>query len=151
VGGKEPPPSRLAGGDPRSLPRWVGPIFLLSAAVLGLWTVWLTFNLPSRHVSPHWDVAWGGFDVMLAIALVIAGVATIRNSPWLFGSAVCAATLLTIDAWFDILTARGQHEVITAIIQAAFLELPLAAACLYVATREKRILSSRGRLFPTKE
>ena len=120
------------------------------AAVLALWTVWLTFTLPSRHVSPHWDVAWGGFDVMLAILLGITGVATIRNSPWLFGSAVCAATLLTVDAWFDILTARGGHQVVVAIVQAVFLELPLAAACLFVATREKRVLSSRASLFRTR-
>lgn len=125
--------------------------FLGLAAVLALWTVWLTYHLPSRHLSAHWDVAWGGFDVMLAIALAATGVAAIRGSPWLFGSAVSAATLLAVDAWFDILTAFGHEQVMTAIIQAAFVEMPLAIACLFVATREKRNLSStRSVLEPRK-
>jgi len=112
-------------------------IFLVSAGVLALWTVWLTYDLPSRHLSTHWDVAWAGIDVMLAIALGATGLATVKNFPWLLGSAVCAATLLTVDAWFDCLTANGAHEVVVSVLQAVFVELPLAAACLYTAVRRR--------------
>ena len=45
-----------------------------------------------------------------------------------FITAASAATLLVVDAWFDIMTSpRGQ--VLTAIVLAAFIELPLAAVC----------------------
>lgn len=133
-----------------SVPRRLGLIFLASAVVVALWTVWLSYDLPSRSLAAHWDVAWGGFDVMLAVALGATGVSTIRNSPWLFGSAICAATLLSVDAWFDCLTANGHRQVILALAQAVFLELPLALACLYVATRETRVLSSKASLFEKK-
>lgn len=139
---KEPSRAGPQDAELRSWPRWLGLSFLAFAAVLALWTVWLTYHLPSRHLSAHWDVAWGGFDVMLAFALAATGVAAIRGSPWLFGAAVSAATLLSVDAWFDMLTAFGHQQVMTAVLQAVFVEMPLAAACLYVATREKRNLSS---------
>jgi hypothetical protein len=132
-----PPPSERTGAEKEALPRWLGMIFLASAGALALWTVWLTFDLPSRHLSPHWDVAWGGIDVMLALALGATGIATVRDYPWLLGAAVCAATLLTVDAWFDCLTANGGHELVISLVQAVFIELPLAAACLYAAVRRR--------------
>jgi hypothetical protein len=43
-------------------------------AVLGLgllpWALWLGYSLPSRQVAHHWDLAWAGFDVVLAAALL---------------------------------------------------------------------------------
>ena len=47
--------------------RWV-PV-LLAVVALGLlpWTLWLATTLPSQHVAEHWDLAWGGFDVILSI------------------------------------------------------------------------------------
>lgn len=128
---------------PPRRPTWLGLVFLLIATMLALWTVWLTHNLPRRHLAAHWNLAWGGFDIGLTIALALTGVAVIRRSTWLMAAAVCASTLLVVDAWFDILTSNGHHQVMVAVASALFLELPLAGACLFVAFREKRILSQR--------
>ena len=38
----------------------------LVAVALVPWTLYLTFTLPSRHVTFHYDLAWVGFDVALA-------------------------------------------------------------------------------------
>ena len=47
------------------IPRWVTTLLTLTAAGLLPWTLWLTFTLPSRHVTEHYDVAWVVFDFAL--------------------------------------------------------------------------------------
>jgi len=122
-------------------PRWAVPLFGLTALVLVPWIVLLVRTLPSEHRAAHWDLAWAGFDIGLAGLLVAVAVAAWRRSPWLEGAATAAATLLIVDAWFDILTASGSHEVTIAIIEAAVAELPLALLCLLLARdTERRLL-----------
>jgi hypothetical protein len=121
-------------------PRWLGPLFLGMAMLLAGWTVWLAIRLPTRHVTPHWDVAWGGFDAMLTVALIATAVASIRGSPWLFSAAVATSTLLVVDAWFDVTTSNIHRELGHAVLAAALVELPLAAFCAFVAVRAQRQL-----------
>jgi hypothetical protein len=40
------------------------------AIVLFPWTAYLSATLPSEHVTHHWQVAWAGFDLFEAAALV---------------------------------------------------------------------------------
>jgi hypothetical protein len=77
-------------------PRWVVPLFGLAALVLVPWVVLLVVALPSAHRAAHWDVAWAGFDVALALILLTVAVAAWRRSPWLEGAASAAATLLFV-------------------------------------------------------
>ena len=48
------------------LPRRLTVLLALVAVALVPWTLYLTFTLPSRHVTIHYDLAWVGFDVALA-------------------------------------------------------------------------------------
>ena len=48
--------------------RWVTLLPGLVAMVFVPWTLYLTFTLPPRHVTLHYDLAWVGFDVALACA-----------------------------------------------------------------------------------
>jgi len=122
-------------------PRWVVPLFALAALVLVPWIVLLVHELPSAHRSSHWDIAWAGFDVAMALLLLLVAVAAWRRSPWLEGASTAAATLLFVDAWFDLLTASGRTELVAAIVEAVFLELPLAVVCLLLArATERRLL-----------
>jgi hypothetical protein len=59
-------------------------------------------------------------------------VAAWRRSPWLEGAATAAATLLFVDAWFDVLTASSRNELVIAIVEAAVVELPIAVFCLFL-------------------
>ena len=94
----------------------------------------------------HWDVAWGGFDIALALLLVGVALAAWRRSPWLEGAATAAATLLFVDAWFDILTSSGRGELIAAILEAALVELPIAVFCLLLARSvERRLVLAKAR------
>jgi hypothetical protein len=122
------------------VPSWVTLLFGTSALVLVPWTVVLVRALPSAHRSAHWDVAWAGFDVALALLLLAVAWAAWRGSAWLEGAAAAAAALLVVDAWFDILTASGRSELVVAIVEAALVELPLAVVCILLARKAEREL-----------
>ncbi|HEY4412967.1 MAG TPA: hypothetical protein VGN06_08215, partial [Gaiellaceae bacterium] len=64
------------------LPRWVAPLMGLVALFLVPWTLYLTFTLPSRHVTTHYDLAWVGFDIGLLTAFGATAVAAVRRSTW---------------------------------------------------------------------
>ena len=55
----------------------------LVAFVIVPWTVWLALRLPSHHVTPHWSIAWGGFDVALAASAAFTAYALARNPTWI--------------------------------------------------------------------
>lgn len=120
--------------------RWVVLLLGLAALLLVPWIVLLAVELPSTHRAAHWDIAWGGFDVALALLLLTVAVAALRRSPWLEGAATATATLLFVDAWFDVLTSSTRAEFLVSIGQAAFVELPLAVLCLMLARDAERRL-----------
>ena len=62
-----PPPEH----DRVPIRRWVAPVLLLTAAGLLPWTLYLTYSLPSRHVTQHYDLAWVGFDIALFSAFAV--------------------------------------------------------------------------------
>jgi hypothetical protein len=121
----------------------VAPFFGLAALLLVPWIVVLVASLPSAHRSAHWDIAWAGFDVALALLLLGVALAAWRHSPWLEGAATATATLLFVDAWFDILTASSRAELLVAIGESVFVELPLAVICLFLACDAERRLRAR--------
>lgn len=120
---------------------WIGVLFAAAALVLVPWVVFLVRDLPSDHRSAHWDVAWGGFDIVLALLLIGVAVAAWRRSAWLEGAATAAATLLFVDAWFDILTSSNRGELVAAIFEAVLVELPIAVFCVFLARSVERRLA----------
>ena len=122
----------------RWLPRLIAPFFALAGLVLIPWTVWLTLSLPARHETENWKTVWAGFDLALAAALLATAVFGLRRSPWLGPIAAVAGTLLCVDAWFDITLEFGGRHLLSAVIEAALVELPLAAICFWVAADAER-------------
>ena len=84
-------------------------------------------------------VAWIGLDVMEATGLVGTGLLLARCDRRRVAVAPATAVLLTVDAWFDVLTA-GPGAILVALLMAACLELPLAALCTAVAWNALRAL-----------
>jgi hypothetical protein len=110
--------------------------YLLLAAGLGLipWTLFLAYSLPSRHVQgDFYDLAWAGFDVLLAALLGVTGYGLLRRRVWVQATAASAATMLVVDAWFDVLSANRHGERLVALILAVIAELPTAAVCVVIA------------------
>ncbi len=111
--------------------RWVPPALALIALALVPWALWLATALPSHERAEHWDLAWAGFDLILAAALLATAVSAWRRGPLLQACAASAGTLLVVDAWFDLLTSSGR-DLTYAIVLAVVAELPLALVCLWI-------------------
>ena len=133
-------------GEPRII-RWVGIFFV--ACFIGLipWTVYLWRSLPVRELSPHYNLAWSGFDVLLAVALLGTGGCVIARSKYLAVTASSAATLLVVDAWFDVTTSPAGGDFFAALVMAAVAELPLAAACGWLAYHTEHLCQGKLSLF----
>lgn len=112
---------------------WPAAILGLAAVVLIPWAITLGQMLPSRHVADHWDAAWTGFDVILALSLLATAYASLRRRDLVRGLAAVSGTLLLCDAWFDVLTASSGADLEIAILLAVFAELPLAMVCFLLA------------------
>jgi len=128
--------------DQTRIVRWAGPCFALFSIVLLPWTVYLGATLPSRQLSPHYDVAWTGFDVILLAALASTAYFALRRSRFLATAATATAALLTVDAWFDVMTTPGPQRV-QSILLAALVELPLAAVCLWLSHHTEQLAERR--------
>ncbi|MFG2379314.1 hypothetical protein ACGFY9_48720 [Streptomyces sp. NPDC048504] len=116
-------------------PCWKWSARVLTAAGLAL-VPWI-FVL-ARVAGAH-RVAWIGLDAMEATGLVGTGLLLARRDRRRVAVAPATAVLLTVDAWFDVLTA-GPGAVLVAVLMAACLELPLAALCTAVAWNALRTL-----------
>lgn len=150
--GAHPPvpadPSRLPGSplslDPFTpgalpLPRWFGILVGVSAIGLLPWIVYLAFELPVQSRAAHYDVAWVGFDVAMFAALAVLAVAALKRSTWTEPLAVFTATLLIVDAWFDVVTANNPMRRMEAVTSALLIELPLALVCAWIAHNTERL------------
>src|ERR671935_163084 len=116
-----------------NLRRLIGPFFALAGLALIPWTIWLTLSLPAHHETENWKTVWAGFDAAQALALLATAVAAVRRSPWLAPGPAAPGTLLCVDAWFDVTLEAGGRHLVSAVLEAALVELPLAAICFWVA------------------
>jgi hypothetical protein len=128
--------------DNAKLVRWAGPMFALFAVVLLPWIVYVGITLPTRQLSPNYDIAWTGFDIMLFSALGGTAYFALRRSRYLSTAAVASAVLLTADAWFDVMTTPG-NERTESVLLCLLVELPLAGLCLWLSHHTMQISERR--------
>jgi hypothetical protein len=126
--------------------RWAGPLFVVCAALLIPWIVVIALTLPSRQLSPNYDIAWAGFDVMLFAALACTAGCALRRSTYLSMAASWCAGLLVTDAWLDLVTTPGGRDRVEAIAMAAAVELPLTLLCGWLARHSQDITEKRLEL-----
>lgn len=136
IGHVNEPAVRPGGWSP---PRWVAPLFAVAAVALVPWVVLLVSALPAAHRVTNWAAAWVGLDVALVAMLVTLAACVWRRSGWIEPAATAAATLLFVDAWFDITTASSATGLARPLGAALVIEVPLGVACLALARRVARI------------
>ena len=145
-----PEPENAVLADDARAVRWAGPLFALFALIMVPWTVYIGESLPRRQLSPHYDVSWAGFDVMLLAALAATAFFALRRSRYLSMAATATAVLLVVDTWFDLMTTPSE-QLVQSIVLAAVVELPLAAVCAWLSlhtqelTERRIVLLMRGR------
>jgi hypothetical protein len=128
--------------DQSRIARWTGPLFALLSVILLPWIVYIAVTLPARQLSPNYDVAWAGFDVMLFGGLAGTAYFALRRSGYLAIAAAATASLLIVDAWFDIVTSPGRER-LQAILLAVVIELPLASVCVWLSRHAHQLTERR--------
>ena len=121
----------------RPVPRWVAPLFGLLGAGTIPWTVYLSLTLPDHARAHNYRLAWVGFDVLLIVVMLATAYLAWRDRPLAGQAAGSTATMLVVDAWFDV-TTSGRSEIGTAILLAVLIELPLAVLCGWIAVSLRR-------------
>jgi hypothetical protein len=109
----------------------------LTAGGLGLipWLVVLATYLPATTRAWGWATAWVGLDSLEVLGLISTGVLLLRRDSRYRLTAVATATLLLVDAWFDITTSAPGAARAVAIAMAMGLELPVSVLCAALASR----------------
>jgi hypothetical protein len=121
-------------------PRWVAPVFSAAALAIVPWIVFLGFELPERSTDRHYNLAWVGFDVLLLFALARTALFAWKGRRQVQLPAVATATLLLVDAWFDVWTSDGTWALTQALLFAFFLELPIAAMAVWIARNVDKVV-----------
>jgi hypothetical protein len=125
-------------------PRWVAPLFAVLGAATIPWTAYLAITLPDRPHAHNYRAAWVGFDIMLVVVLLLTAYVAWRGRPLVGLFAASAATMLVVDAWFDVTTSNRSH-VLGALLSAALVELPLAGLCGWIAMHVDQVVERRLR------
>ena len=138
--GEEPPSGDVPPTiDTIPLPRWLAALAVLCLVGLAPWIVYLAMVLPHRARSVHYDVAWVGFDIAMWFVLAALAWSAIRRRPATPQLAAVAATMLIVDAWFDVVTTANPTQRGFAIASAVIVEIPLAVLCTWIAVNAQRL------------
>jgi hypothetical protein len=137
-----PEPENAVLVDESRVVRWTGPLFALFSVILLPWVVYIGLTLPARQLAPNYDIAWAGFDIMLAGGLATTAYFALRRSRYLSTAAASTATLLLVDAWFDCMTTPGSSRW-ESIALCFLIELPLAGVCLWLSYHTHQIAERR--------
>ncbi len=116
-----------------------------SALFLIPWTIFLAVSLPKRFLTGHWDAAWVGFDIVLTASLALTAWAAWRRRHLLIFAALVTATLLIVDAWFDILTASPRNDLLVSLATGLLGNLPLATLLVIVSYRLVKVSAHTAR------
>jgi hypothetical protein len=126
-------------------------VFATIGIALLPWTLWLSQSLQPRHASDNWDIAWSGFDTVLALLFLATAIAVYRRSHWVGAMAAALGTLLVTDAWFDVILESHSDERRNSIMLALLAELPVAIFCFWIAYRAERFHAKALHLAPAAE
>lgn len=111
---------------------------MLIGLAMAPWLLVLGYWLPNTITVSGWSTAWIGLDGFEGLGLFATGVLLLRRNPLAALTATVTATLVVVDAWFDVATSAHGTPLLVAVMMAVFIELPVSLFC---ATLAARILS----------
>lgn len=106
------------------------------------WTVSLGWRRPRHYVANHWDLAWVGLDSAQVLMLLASAWAAWRRRAILIVFLCASATLLLVDAWFDVTTAR--YDEVAQSVVAIAIEVPSAIVLFGIALLVVKWLAHPG-------
>lgn len=102
------------------------------------WCVYLAMTLPATALASNWSIAWVGFDVALAAVAGATAWFAHRNDVRAGLTALAAAVMLMMDAWFDVMTGGAGSGLAMSLGLAVGLNLPLAVGAAWYSRRTLR-------------
>jgi hypothetical protein len=108
-------------------------LYTAAGIILLPWIVYLADTLPKRQFDRHYRAAWVGFDAFLVIVIIRTAYMVFRVDPRVQLAATATATLLLVDAWFDITTSANHVAFFEAVVLALLVEIPAAVFSIYLA------------------
>lgn len=114
-------------------------LFVAGAVLLTPWAVAIYMLLPSTMVVERFDLAWAGFDVIVALTMVVAAWALARRSRVMPIATSAVGALLLVDGWFDIALSGGGQELAVSIALFCLVEAPLAVGSLWLAYHAQQL------------
>lgn len=96
-------------------------LYMAAGIILLPWIVYLADTLPRRQFDRHYRAAWVGFDIFLVLVIIRTAYMAFRVDPRVQFPATATATLLAVDAWFDITTSANRTAFFQAVVVAAFI------------------------------
>ena len=133
-----PDPLRAIPPEGRRRARRLAWLYAGAAVILLPWIVFLAATLPRRQFDLHYRAAWVGFDLLLVFAIARTAYMAFRVDHRVQFSATATATLLIVDAWFDVTTSSGRGQFFEALLLAMCVEIPAAVFSIYVARSVNR-------------
>jgi hypothetical protein len=109
----------------------------ITAIVLIPRTVGIATQLPHLAVAHHWNTAWAGLDVAIAIGLALTSWLAHRRDARAALAATATATPMCADGCFDLCTSAPGHPFAYAVAEATA-ELMVAAVCLVIGLRTQQ-------------
>jgi hypothetical protein len=128
-------PATARGTRPAAVVRRARLVALGVGGFLLPWSVLLLVTLPATAHAGHWALAWAGLDGAEGAAALATAVLLARGDRRASLTAVAGGTLLVLDAWFDVCTSAPGAAQALAVAEAVLVELPLAAAAIWLALR----------------
>jgi hypothetical protein len=120
------------------VPAWATKVYIMLAAVLLPWTIYIGLTLPHDHLTGHWNASWTGLDIGLIVSLLATGLFAYFRSIWVVIAAASTGSLLIADAWLDIMGEKLGNDFHQALVLAFVFELPLATLSYYLASHTLR-------------
>ncbi|MCW3845441.1 hypothetical protein ONA70_35800 [Micromonospora yasonensis] len=125
------------------VPRWVAPTFVALALLTLPWIGYLAATLPRHALTVHYRAAWVGFDLGLVALLGLTAWYAYRGDRQVVLAAAGTATMLAVDAWFDVVTTPRGPDLVVSVLLAVLVELPLAVVCLWIARHGDQMVDRR--------
>jgi hypothetical protein len=133
------PAAQASRGGSHRRSHWAALVSFAVAGGMVPWVVFLGITLPRRYAADNWDVLWTGFDVAMVLVLCDAAWTAWFRGRIRESTTLIAGTLMTCDAWFDIVPSLGRSDQWVSMLTGFGAEIPLAVYFFWLYSRRRPV------------
>lgn len=127
--------------DPRNVRRRRYGLIVMTiiCLILAAWIAILALTLHKHFIVRHWPAVWVGLDLAELAAFAATAWAAWKQRQIVIVFMIITGTLLLADAWFDLALDYGSRGFVVSVLEAVFVEIPLAVILFAGARRLIRL------------